>query len=386
MQYHWDKIQAQLDKHKVNGLIGLNTGASEEQLISLEKSINLSLPDDFKSFYRVHDGQHGGFGMFFGLEFLSIGSIEEEWNSWNEIIDMNNDSDFIESAGSEPAGFIKHLYVNPKWIPFTHDQSGNHIGLDFDPDSKGRAGQIITFGRDDLVKIVKASSFADFIEKYIHELSSLNWTIDESEGWIINDKGFNGHYHEWYTERAVDSDEPEGELTFPGETMSVSVFHGLPVNYIPDSEEEAFWHSLEGKVKLDKKKIELLLSLNISKPINKTHYSIIEEVVSDLRGYRQRSLQFLLDEIESEKSEYIKKFIQRCQDECELSKDEMKNSINLREIEFSPQYSTHLRFTFGFQKKCDLIALIDLDADDQFSFPASFSEIMKNHFKLKGVE
>mgnify|MGYP006198197397 CR=1 FL=1 len=55
-------------------------------------------------------------------------------------------------------GAVDPAYINPRWIPLTHDGSGNHIGLDFDPWPGGRVGQVILFGRDE------ADYFRDYDE------------------------------------------------------------------------------------------------------------------------------------------------------------------------------------------------------------------------------
>ena len=61
-------------------------------------------------------------------------------------------------GGAWPEGAVDPAYINPRWIPLTHDGSGNHIGLDMDPWPGGRVGQIILYGRDEDVKTVLAPS------------------------------------------------------------------------------------------------------------------------------------------------------------------------------------------------------------------------------------
>jgi hypothetical protein len=154
------------------------------------------------------------------------------------------------------------------------------------------------------------------------------------------------------------------------------VFQNLPVNYIPgpefSNEEGIFEHTLEGKIKLDKDQIALRLTLDLAKPINTTNYAIVADVVNNLRHYRQRSLQFLLDEHETRKSEPITDFITHYQEECVFSKVEATNNIILREIEFFPQYPNYLLFAFGFRGKCDCIIVLKWNSSDQISFSDYF--------------
>ena len=62
------------------------------------------------------------------------------------------------------------MYANPLWIPLTHDGGGNHAGLDFDPDTKGRPGQVIVFGRDMDTKRLVAPNFETFLDIFAAEL------------------------------------------------------------------------------------------------------------------------------------------------------------------------------------------------------------------------
>ncbi|NPC91257.1 hypothetical protein HOO54_03060 [Bacillus sp. WMMC1349] len=49
------------------------------------------------------------------------------------------------------------------WIPISSDGSGNHIGIDLDPDKEGKVGQVINFGADEEVKYVIAYQLKDFL-------------------------------------------------------------------------------------------------------------------------------------------------------------------------------------------------------------------------------
>ena len=79
------------------------------------------------------------------------------------LADFDGDRYRISAAGW-PQGTVDPAYINPRWIPLTHDGSGNHIGLDFDPWPEGRHGQVILYGRDEDVKAVLAPSLGAFLE------------------------------------------------------------------------------------------------------------------------------------------------------------------------------------------------------------------------------
>jgi cell wall assembly regulator SMI1 len=84
-------------------------------------------------------------------------------------------------GGAWPEGAVDPAYINPRWIPLTHDGSGNHIGLDFDPWPRGRVGQVILFGRDEDVKAVLAESLGKFLEWIADLLESGNFRLEAEE-------------------------------------------------------------------------------------------------------------------------------------------------------------------------------------------------------------
>lgn len=93
---------------------------------------------------------------------------------------------------SKPEKCIKCLYVNKLWIPIAHDDSGNHIGIDLDPDVNGKLGQIINFGRDEDEKFVIANSLNEFLELMIKIIRSDDFEVLEEKEFIFELNGI-GH-------------------------------------------------------------------------------------------------------------------------------------------------------------------------------------------------
>jgi len=210
MQQYWDQIE-EMFRDRVPGEYRryFGPGVSETAMGALERHLGVSLPDDFKAFYSVHNGQgEGEIGLVFGLELLSVERIREEWDNWMSLGEDIN-ADFAHAMSSEPEGHVRPLYLNRKWIPFTTDQTGTHLGLDFDPDVKGVSGQVIVFGRDQDRKKVLARSFRDYIHLFVEQLQSVDWTIDDEGEWEITNEPYRRHhYYDWLP----------GELRAPTET------------------------------------------------------------------------------------------------------------------------------------------------------------------------
>src|SRR6185503_805893 len=146
MKAHWERIEAWLAAYAPYLLRDLRKGAAPATLAKLEAQIQRGLPEPVRAFYAIHDGQKSVCpkGLFYSLQFMPLARVLESQALWAELVDMNDE--LARAMSSSPSGRIKPLYANPLWIPFAHDQSGNHLGLDLDPDSQGVEGQVIVFG------------------------------------------------------------------------------------------------------------------------------------------------------------------------------------------------------------------------------------------------
>lgn len=174
MQAQWMRIRDRLQSLGCLEEMALLPGASQAEIDALERHIGVILPDPFKRFLVVHNGQDG-FGLIYGSALLSASGIRQQWDNWRSIDESAMNADCAEFMASDPEGFIKPLYCNRAWIPFTHDGGGNHFGLDLDPDILGKAGQVIAFGRDEDTKRLLANSFELFVEDCIAWLERAVW-------------------------------------------------------------------------------------------------------------------------------------------------------------------------------------------------------------------
>lgn len=174
MQDSWARIERRLAELGCLEEMGLSAGASEEEISGLERHVGCALPESAKKFLSTHNGQKG-FGLMFGQEFLSIAGIRQQWDNWRSIDEEEMNADCAEFMQSEPAGTIRAMYCNKSWIPFTHDAGGNHIGLDFDPDTLGKSGQVIAFGRDEDTKRIIAATFDEFLAVFVSWLERAEW-------------------------------------------------------------------------------------------------------------------------------------------------------------------------------------------------------------------
>lgn len=155
-----------------------NPPATDAQLDAFERLIGLKLPRSYRQLYRWHDGEDDDrWGHIYGLPILPLDQAGPQWKSWADTLAYFCGNRYAVPGGAWPEGAVDPAYINPRWIPLTHDGSGNHIGLDFDPWPGGRVGQVILFGRDEDVKAVLADSLGKFLEWIAGMLESGNFRL-----------------------------------------------------------------------------------------------------------------------------------------------------------------------------------------------------------------
>ncbi|MFD1888041.1 SMI1/KNR4 family protein [Paenibacillus wenxiniae] len=158
----------------------LLASASDEDISQAEQAMNVTFPAQLKQLYRLHNGEsHSGPGLFFGLQFLTLEEMVNEWKIWSDLQEEYAD---MGDHYSIPADWIKEQYINRQWIPFCHDGGGNHLGIDLDPGPDGIVGQVINFGRDEETKFVIARDIEQFIHFMHHTIHTGNYTVVQEEG------------------------------------------------------------------------------------------------------------------------------------------------------------------------------------------------------------
>jgi cell wall assembly regulator SMI1 len=160
-----------------------NPPATVAEIAAFEDVVDFRMPHSYRQLYRWHDGENDDRrGHLYGLPLLPLHAAAEEWKAWAKVLAGLGGNRYAIPGGSWPRDAVDPAYINPRWIPLTHDGSGNHIGLDFDPWPGGRVGQVILFGRDEDVKAVLAESLGRFLHWIVDLLESGNFRLDVGRG------------------------------------------------------------------------------------------------------------------------------------------------------------------------------------------------------------
>ncbi|EMG45612.1 hypothetical protein SBY92_004893 [Candida maltosa Xu316] len=267
----WDRIEYWIEQEYPELEDNLNDGVTTADLNEFIQDLQIgntrNLPDDFRQFYKRHDGQlRGGkpTGLIMGLVLLDLEAIIEEKMLWTKVAqrletqyymtqhqkrqenvtkegsssnsNSNNgptgiNNSFIANQRSVPPNSIQPYYYHKGWVILLKDNIGNQVAMDLSPGPNGQWGQIILFGRDFDTKLVIASSLQEFIFSFVTDLEQGNFQIDSSEyqeqlGFLSNDR--NGDF------MVGDEDEDQGELSYwdkDGQEFGKNAVRGR-LNYI----------------------------------------------------------------------------------------------------------------------------------------------------------
>lgn len=208
----WARLQKWLSKEYPELGDTLNYGILPQDLEEIEMALGFALPNPVRESYLIADGQEAessagcSEGLFFGLTFLPLEDVLDEWRFWREV-----DSDPATGANAQlsqvmtsiPPGFVRKAYSQRGWIPLVTDKTGNYLGIDLSPDEKGSVGQVIVFGRDFDTKVVMwrgdgPAGWATWFSGFVDDLESgegyeLGQISDGSEG-SEDDVGYESYF------------------------------------------------------------------------------------------------------------------------------------------------------------------------------------------------
>ena len=162
----------------------LNPGATAEELELLSSEIHQALPEDFRAFYSIHNGQSDNWQsphLHNHGKLLSTRRMLGEWKAMKQLLD-----DGAFPYPSYPDQAIQNKWWNEGWLPFCADDSGNFQCIDFSPTPFGRPGQIIYFESQSPERGVEAGSFREWVTTYIEGLEAGHYQWSEDWHGIVH--------------------------------------------------------------------------------------------------------------------------------------------------------------------------------------------------------
>jgi cell wall assembly regulator SMI1 len=181
----WTKLEAWIKTNVPDLKKSLKKGASDKQIAKLEKRLGVELPDEYKTFLQLCNGQKDDAEAgFYDGELLSAENVVIQWDVWRDLLEGGD----FEGTTSEPQKGIRNDWWNPKWIPITYDGNGNHLCIDLEPARGGRPGQIITMWHDSAERELMYASFTDWLEHILNGVESGEIVFDAEDYCALVDK------------------------------------------------------------------------------------------------------------------------------------------------------------------------------------------------------
>ena len=162
------------DYHKISG-------ASETEIVSFEKKIGITLPNDVKEIYKYKNGS----------KYLSIYPciIDEREMPFclMSLQDIENTKEYFQNKDALLTEFTEYLssdevdkmrdsrvksyLFNKRWISFDEYGDSCFLMFDFDPNNAGKEGQIICYIHDSDEIVYVAEGITELIDEIMAEIN-----------------------------------------------------------------------------------------------------------------------------------------------------------------------------------------------------------------------
>jgi cell wall assembly regulator SMI1 len=184
----WKRIERWFEANVPNIALALQAGATDEQIGAAERAMGVTLPEDVRASYRIHNGQRNdvqgaeyGFGILEAEDFLSLENMVEQWRIPTELLREGKFDGIIVDSSEE----VKPEWWNSRWVPITFS-GGNNYCIDLDPAPGGKVGQIIDVWFDAPERGVIAGSFMEWLEDFADRLEAGEYVTSEDYGGIVH--------------------------------------------------------------------------------------------------------------------------------------------------------------------------------------------------------
>ncbi len=161
MNQVWREIEEFLKANVPSVIETLNPPATESEILELEGEVGYSIPNDFKAFLLVHNGQEDPSRLQTLCEegnLLSIQATIETYRMLNEI----NESDSV--------GPVE--WWARKYLPVT-DCEGDHLSIDLE------SGKIVMHVHDSEIERGIANSFTEWFDSKLAIFKEGKFSVDE---------------------------------------------------------------------------------------------------------------------------------------------------------------------------------------------------------------
>ena len=173
----WKTLKKWLRKHDPEMHGSLAKAAKAKDFSRLETETGMTLPDEFKDCYKVHNGQGEEAEECLvppldeyepGYELMSLEGCLDAWQMLKELLD---DGEFANNKANPETG-VEAQWWHPAWLPFATDGGGDYVCLDLAPTKQGKVGQVILFGHDSEHRPRLGPTFAEWFADVVDQIQN----------------------------------------------------------------------------------------------------------------------------------------------------------------------------------------------------------------------
>ena len=183
IQTSWDKITRWFDANPPaipDDALELFGGATAREIKEAEQAMGMSLPEDVRESYRLHNGNRECQGLFiWGGGLFSLERMVEAWRTCAEYV-RSGAFPGVENL-PDPTGPVKKSWWNIKWIPIIDRGADYHV-LDMDPAEGGHVGQVVQFFHETGADRVDAPSWQAYLSGYADGLEQGMYWYNNRDG------------------------------------------------------------------------------------------------------------------------------------------------------------------------------------------------------------
>lgn len=173
----WQEIIAIIKNIHPKAYQSLNPPATDAQIEQLQNELGVTLPESFKDYLKVCNGQqHNDYEhLLFGYNaFLSVEDIIETWHMQMELFADEPPIEHLSENKIQPVIWDKN------WVPFTDFEGSSMLVLDLNAGKNGTNGQVFanSLAMDvEADEVVIADSFAVFSQNLLAILQQNQYEI-----------------------------------------------------------------------------------------------------------------------------------------------------------------------------------------------------------------
>ena len=171
----WASIERWLRERTPAALGSQRAGATESEIADMERSIGMTVPEDFHRSLKLHNP--GGF--VHGFDLLKVEDICARWSEMNALMATGKFDDWVASDAT--GEYFTPKWWDKRWLPIAEFQGGTLVCLDMGPGPKGCVGQVLRLElADDGPSRTSARSYEEWLKQFLDALVCGEYRADKA--------------------------------------------------------------------------------------------------------------------------------------------------------------------------------------------------------------